>query len=86
MFEGCSSFSKRHEFANTRHFKQQVIVFEINMTLTTQNVLFGTKRFIYNLLQGVRLAPPRGRCNGGHIWIILSKIEVLRDVRDSKGP
>ena len=29
MFEGCSSFSKRHIFANTRHFRQQFNVFEI---------------------------------------------------------
>ena len=33
MFEGCSSFSKRHIFANTRHFKQRVF----NMTLTNRN-------------------------------------------------
>ena len=42
-----------------------------NMTLTTRNVSFWTKSFIYNLPQGVRLAPQRGRCNGGHIWVIL---------------
>ena len=29
MFEGCSSFSKRHTFAIIRHFKQQFILFEI---------------------------------------------------------
>ena len=32
---------------------------------------FEKKSFIYNLPQGVKLAPPRGRCNGGHIWVIL---------------
>ena len=71
MFDGCFRFSKRHKFANTRHFKQQFIVFEINMTLKTRNVSLETKYFIYNIPQGVRKASPHDRCNGGHIWVIL---------------
>ena len=43
----------------------------LNMTLTTRNMSFWAKSFIYNLPQGVKLAPPRGRYNGGHIWFIL---------------
>ena len=39
------------------------------MKLTTRNVSFWTKSSIYNLPQGVRAPPPRGRCNGGHICL-----------------
>ena len=42
-----------------------------NMALTTRNVSFWAKSFIYKLPQGVRLAPPRGRCKVGYIWVIL---------------
>ena len=42
-----------------------------NMTFTTRNASFWTKCHVYNLPQGVTLASPHGRCNGGHIWVIL---------------
>ena len=42
-----------------------------NMTLTTRNVSFWAKTFIYKLPQGVRLARPRGRCKGDYILVIL---------------
>ena len=41
------------------------------MPFITRNVSFWIKTFSYNLPQGERWASPLGRCNGGHIWVIL---------------
>ena len=50
-----------------------------NMTLTTRNVSIGTNSFIYNLPQGVKLVPPHGICNGGHILVILQLSPHMQD-------
>ena len=54
MFEGCSKFSKMHKYANTWHFKQQFIVFEIEHDVNNPKFVILNQAFYLQLPQGER--------------------------------
>ena len=65
MFEANDINLQKHSILSNNS-----LCLRFNMTLTTRNVSFWSKSFIYTLLRGLRLAPPHDRCNGGHILVI----------------